>query len=291
VSRGWVAVTKKDFTDAIQAKSIWVTTALFVLAASGATVLYAQVDFFHDGTPSAAGLITFVRSATTLFVPVIAVLAGYRSIAGEREDGSIRLLLSIPVSRRDVVLGKLIGRTGVVVAPAMLAYLVAAVLAVVQIGGFDYVQFLVFGLVTALYALAYVSIAVGISASSKTTAVALAAVLAVWALFQFVWGLLGFALLFATNGFAMPSFDPIPAWYVLFTRLSPSGAFGAASSAFVPGGATAGMPTGMGAGDAGGFSMPSGPFFLEEWFGFVLLLLWIVVPVALGYRWFTSADL
>ena len=294
MSHGWIAVTRKDFRDAIRAKLIWATTALFVLAAAGATVLYAQINAFHGGDPTAAGLITFVRSATTMFVPIIALLAGYRSVAGERKDGSIRLLLSMPVTRRDMVLGKLLGRTGVVVVPILVAYVVAAVLALVQIGGFDYVQFLLFGLVTAVYALAYVSVAVGISAWSRTTAVALAGTLSFWVLFQFAWGIIGFALLFATSGGGFPSFDPVPAWYVVFTRLSPSGAFGAASSALLPGGVTAGMPTrpGAGGGAAGpGFSMPSGAFYLEEWFGFVPLIGWIVVPVTVGYRRFAAADL
>lgn len=290
MTAGWVSVAKKDFRDAIRAKSVWAVTALFVLAAAGATALYAQVDFFHGGNPTAAGLVSFVRNATTLFLPVIALLAGYRSVSGEREDGQLRLLLSLPVTRRDVVLGKLIGRTGVVVVPALLAYLVAAVLGVALMGGFDYLQFLSFGAVTALYALAYVAIGVGISASSSTASKSLVGAVLFWAVFQFFWGTIGFVLLWVTSGPGFPSFDPVPAWYVLFTRLSPTGAFGAASSTFVPGGVTAGMPTGAGSGGFG-FSLPSGPFFVEEWFGFVPLVGWVVVPVLVGYWRFAKADL
>lgn len=291
MTSGWVAVAKKDFRDAIRVRYIWIVTAIFVLFAAGATVLYAQVDLFHGGNPTAGGLISFVRSATTLFVPIIALMAGYRSVAGEREDGHVRLLLSMPVTRLDVVLGKLLGRTAVVVVPAVIAYLIAAVVGVVLMGGFDYLQFLSFGLITAVYALAYVSVAVGFSAASRSTSKALVGVVLFWALFNFFWSSIAFGLLWITSPGPFPSFDPVPAWYVLFTRLSPSGAFSAASSTFIPGGVTAAMPTGMGATGGVPFSMPSGPFFVEPWFGFLPLVAWIVVPAAVGYWRFEAADI
>lgn len=293
---GWVAVTRKDFKDAIRSRWIWLTTVLFVLFAGGATYLYASFEFFHGGDPSAAGLVSFVRGSTTLFVPIIALLAGHRSIAGEREDGSVKLLLSMPVTRRDVVVGKLLGRTGVVVVPAVLAYCVAAGLAVAMVGRFDYLQFVAFGLVTGVYALAYVSVAVGISASTGSTSKAVAGAVGFWGLFQFLWGQIAFVLLWSVNGFQFPfpeaMFDPVPSWYVLFTRLSPTGAFEAASSALLPGGAAAAaQPSGMGGGGEIGFSMPSGPFYVEDWFGVVMLVGWILLPAWIGYRRFRAADL
>jgi ABC-2 type transport system permease protein len=33
------------------------------------------------------------------------------------------------------------------------------------------------------------------------------------------------------------------------------------------------------------------PFYLTEWFAAVILLVWIIVPIAIGYRRFERADL
>jgi hypothetical protein len=41
-----------------------------------------------------------------LLIPLAALVAAYLSIAGERESGSIKFALSLPISRGDLVLGK-----------------------------------------------------------------------------------------------------------------------------------------------------------------------------------------
>jgi len=50
----------------------------------------------------------------TLFLPLVAIFAGYAAISKERTGGSLKLLLSLPHSRKDVIIGKVVGRCGVV---------------------------------------------------------------------------------------------------------------------------------------------------------------------------------
>ncbi|MFI5324093.1 MAG: ABC transporter permease, partial [Thermodesulfobacteriota bacterium] len=54
---------------------------------------------------TAASLINLVL----LFVPLIALITGAISISGERENGTLQYLLSHPVTKSEVFLGKFIG--------------------------------------------------------------------------------------------------------------------------------------------------------------------------------------
>jgi len=90
-------------------------------------------------------------------------------------------------------------------------------------------------------------------------------------------------LLLAITGSAFPQ-PPGPEWYQLFTRLNPNSAYQAAATALLPGGPGAG-------GNLAGGRSGSQPYFLESWFGFVILAIWIVVPLVLGYSRFERTDL
>jgi len=72
--------------------------------------------------------------------------------------------------------------------------------------------------------------------------------------------------------------------YQLFTRINPDSAYQAAATALFPGGPGAGgnLPGGQGGAQ---------PYFLESWFGFVILAIWTIVPLALGYSRFERVDL
>jgi ABC-2 type transport system permease protein len=65
-------------------------------------------------------------------VPVLALVASYLAIAGERESGTLKLLLGMPPTRREVVLGKLLGRLAVTTTAIVVAFTVGALLAVVM---------------------------------------------------------------------------------------------------------------------------------------------------------------
>jgi ABC-type transport system involved in multi-copper enzyme maturation permease subunit len=63
-----------------------------------------------------------------------AVVAGYLAVTGERTSGSLRVLLSYPFSRRDIVVGNLVGRAVITVAALLVGFAVASVLVVVLYG-------------------------------------------------------------------------------------------------------------------------------------------------------------
>jgi ABC-2 type transport system permease protein len=280
----WAVVAKKDFQDAIRSRALWGLSAIFLLLVGGISVVYATIDAVTQD-PSALGLIFFVASAIGTFVSVAAIVTCYRAIAGEREVGSMKILLSLPHTRRDVVVGKLVGRTAVLAVPIVVALFVGAFAGTALIGELAPVATVLFGLVGLLFALAYAGIMVGLSATTGSTTRAAALAIGFLLVFEFLWDVVLLGLVFVTNGFALPGGGAdLPAWIYPVSQVPPSSAFVTSLTAVIPD-----APL-----QAGGVAPTADAFeaiFATPWLGIVALLLWTVVPIALGYWRFRAADL
>lgn len=276
----WVAVAKKDFRDAVRSRVLLGLTVLFVLFAAGYTYLFRNLPGLLGGqgeNPSTVALITSMQSSASLLVPLIALVIGYKAIVGERESGSLKLLLGLPHTRRDIVFGKLLGRTAVVTVSVVVGFAAAGVVALTFYDSFAVVEFVVFTLMTIGFALVFVAIATGFSAAMRSASRALYGAFGLFILFQFVWGFIPLIIRYVINGFSLPNVTQTPNWAVFLSTLNPQVAYSRATSALLP--------------DLASASTTSAPFYLQNWFGFVILALWLLVPVALGYRRFKGTDL
>jgi ABC-2 type transport system permease protein len=281
----WAVIARKDFQDAIRSRALWGLSAIFLLLVGGVAVLYASLDEISGGDPSAVGLIFFVASTIGLFVSVAAIVICYRAIAGEREVGSMKILLSLPHTRRDVVIGKVVGRTAVLAVPIVVALLVGAFVGTSMLGEIAPVATVLFGVVGLLFALTYAAIMVGFSATTGSTTRAAALAIGFLVVVEFLWDVVVLALVYVANGFAFPAVtSDFPAWIYPVSQIPPSSAFVTSLTAVIPDApaqAAGNVPT------ADAF----GAFFATPWVGVVSLLLWAVVPVVLGYWRFEAADL
>ncbi|UTF54867.1 ABC transporter permease subunit [Natronosalvus rutilus] len=279
----WMHIASKDFADAGRSMMLWALTVLLVLLVAGVSAIpYLLAD---GTTPTFEQALNFLFTPIGLLVPIIGLVVGYQAIVSERESGSIRFLLGLPNTRRDVVLGKVVGRAGVVAVPTLIGFLVGAVVIGALYDGFivtDYLGLLVFSLIMGLV---YVSVAVAISASVSSRAKALAGVLGFFVLFDFLWEFVPMAMYWAVEG-NLPGFDGLPAWYLFVLRLSPGQALSALALTLIEF---------AGAGDldltAAGRVAGEVPFYLENWFAWIIVVLWITVPVSLGYLRFKNAIL
>lgn len=162
-----IDVFRKDILDVRRAKIVWFVGALFTLLV---VLFFYQVQEFGgiagvDDMLLALWNLVFVGA---MFIPAVALVAAYLSIAGERESGSLKYLLSTPISRRDVVLGKFLSRTVVVVVSLLVAFAVSVLLAIVWFGLSHLDAFVGIAALMILYSLAYVAVAIAISASTAT---------------------------------------------------------------------------------------------------------------------------
>lgn len=283
----WVHVARKDFADASRSMVLWALTALLILLVAGVSSIPYLLH--SDGpAPMFEDAIGFLFQPIGLLVPILGLVIGYQSIVSERESGTIRFLLGLPNTRRDVVVGKVLGRSAVVGVATLIGFLVGGIVIVVLYDGFavvDYLGLLVFSLIMGLV---YVAIAVGVSASVTSRAKAVAGVLGIFIIFDMLWQFIAMAIYWVLEG-ALPDIygqGTLPAWFLLLERLSPGHALTAISLDLV---------TVIGFEDieltAAGRVAGEVPFYLETWFAWVFVLAWILVPLAIGYLRFDRAIL
>lgn len=288
----WLAIAKKDFRDAVQSRALWALVVVFVLLSIGSTYAFVQVPelFGERSGATFAGLVFFTTGLTGLFVPLAAIVVCYKSLAGERELGSIKLLLSLPTNRLNVFTGKVVGRAAVLVFGLGVGVLVGLGFGSVLLGTLDVVATLVFVLVTVGFAGIYAGIMVGLSATTGSTSRATTLALGYFVVFELFWDVVPMAILYIVNGFRLPS--TMPDWVFLVGQLSPSSAYLSAVVALLPGLAkTAGAaPAQAGVGAELTPAEPD-PFYLSPEVGIVVLALWLVVPFLIGYYRFSVADL
>ena len=278
----WAVVAKKDFQDAIRSRALWALSALFLVLVGLFAVVYASVDEVSGGDPTALGLIFFVAGAIGTFVSFAAIITCYKALAGERESGSMKVLLSLPHTRRDVVLGKLIGRTAVLAVPIVIALVLGIVLGMGLLGDLAPVATVLLGVVGLLFALTYAGIMVGISATTGSTSRAAALAIGFLFVFEFLWDVVVLGIVYVANGLVLPTAG-FPDWTYPLTQVPPSNAFVTTLVAVIPDAPAA----------AAGGQNPAqiDAFFGTPWIGLLALVLWTVVPIALGFWRFQAADL
>lgn len=134
-----------------------------------------------------------VYMSFTLPVMILGIAVGHNAVVGERTAGTVRLVLGMPVTRRDLFLGKLLSRVGIVVAMLLSLLLLAEVLVVTRLGELYLGAFIALAGWTLLYGIIWTVVTVSISAAVSSRYRSLAAIGATYFAFgtgRGLWGLL-----------------------------------------------------------------------------------------------------
>ncbi|ELZ19036.1 ABC transporter permease subunit [Natrinema limicola] len=284
-------VARKEFEDAGRSKLLWSLIGLLVgIVVIGYVAIWQTVD---DTT--AAEVLSFLGVPLQVILPVAALIAGYMAVVGERRSGSIKILLGLPPNRTDVVFGKLLGRMGVVGLAVGLAFLVSLVLGAALFGSVPFVDWLGFAAVSLLFGLMFVGLAVGVSASVSTRGKSMATVVGLYMVFVALWELL------TAGPYYLIYDEPVPVeaetWYLVLEQFNPLFAYSNLASAILensvyPFRFQYGLQEMQAAGMTPAERYPGdAPFYLQDWFGVVVMLCWLIVPVAIGYYRFQRTDL
>ncbi len=263
----WRVLVKKDFLDAYRTWSLGVAAVSFVLFLT----VPVYVGMNNASTPGAVnffGAIGFI----VFLLPLAAFMMSYDAIAGERELGSLKLLLAQPYTRRDVVAGIAVGRTIVVGTATFLGIFVATVVFLALGGGVQLGSYVAFLVLVLLLAAAYAGTAVSFSAASPTSNRALATSVGFFILTLVGWSSIPQLIRYVLNGFSTPG-DGRPEWATVIDSLSPIRAFSTGIDTLVHSNGAVGS------------------FYETGWFAILVLVAWAVIPVLLGYRQFDRADL
>ena len=296
----WQLVARKDFEDAIRSWMLWAIIGVFVTLM---VIVTAGANANTEGAPEFAEFVNFFTTlGGELLIPLTALMVGYLAITGERQSGSLRLLFGLTHDRRGVMIGKLTSRAGVMVIAALVTCVTAGVMGIVLGSPVPLDTFLVFTGFTVLLALSFIGIAIGVSARSATRMRSMGGVIGSYVLFVVLWQPIVAGIHYLSYG-ELAGLEP-PEWYLFAKLLNPIEAYRQAMMLLIDEtvfglfgwefmvenlgegaqqGSTELMLTNRVAGDL--------PIYLSEWAIVVVLLVWFIVPVALGYRAFEDADL
>jgi Cu-processing system permease protein len=261
----------------IALRNRWVVTAVILMTAFG--LVLALAGSAPGGTVGADRLAVTVASLATLsvyLVPLIALLLSYDAIAGETERGTLPLLLSYPVSRGEILFGKLVAQTAVVALAIFVGFGVTAA-AVWMAGAASAASLASLGrLYVSAVVLGGAFIAAGLclSAVARHTATAASVAIAVWivAVVLFDVALLG-ALVADNGGFFTKHVFPV------LLVAGPTDAFRLFN--------LAALDTGL---QGEGIAAAGSALQMPPWAAGVSLLGWPVVLVALAFFAFRRCD-
>lgn len=188
-------VARKELRDSIRDRWFWLFAGGFALLAAGLAVFAlssSQVVGFGGFGRTAASLIALVQ----LVVPLMGLTLGARSIAGQREAGTLRFLLSHPVSRTEVFFGLLGGIGAALLAAIAAGFGVAGLVSAARGSAVDAADLLGIALSSWLLSLAMLAVGILISTLARRAGTALGTSLFVWLVFTFVGdlGLMGASL-------------------------------------------------------------------------------------------------
>ncbi|KAB1197723.1 MULTISPECIES: ABC transporter permease [Haloferax] len=307
------SVARKDFRDAIRSRWLLGLTLFFTLLIGGSAALFFGYLLRGDGANSES-LFGFTSTLQQLFsvfgfsytgmigfiLALIALVTAHGALIDERESGTLKLLLSQPNSRRDVVFGKLLGRS-LVVSLSMLAGFVAAFVVMAVTGTqILFTPYLGQVALSGLLATSFVSIGIWLSASSDSQRQAFFGTIGIYFIFSVLWAAVSTGVPRLLNWALqeLPGLDTLTTVQIFQMRLfikylNPLRAYETLSVQLYDSAIAARLfKTGLSERLAlEPVFAESLPFYFSGEFIFLILLGWIVIPPMLGYWTFKRVDL
>lgn len=286
----WQIVAKKEYLENV--RNAW------ILAVGGIFLFLTLVSSGFAGILASGGNARFADISTTInsmsdtagfFLPILALMLGFGTISGERESGSLGLLVAQPISRLDILVGKGLGLFGVL-ASALLAGAGLGGLIVIAATGADprdITILMLFLLCTLAWSAAWLSITLFLSSFFQRRGTTIGGALFAWFFFSRpVWFLIGLGIISAVLGSQIDDMagggpPDVPGGLILLMLLNPNLAYDGLLSTLVP--------------EASGIVATLGRELLGDAFQAPLFALalaaWIALPFFGAYARFRSRDI
>ncbi len=301
-----LTVAKKDLKSVRRSSALWAGGIFLALIA--VLLAYANQGFNQTEAEAVRSTFHFLTVVLSLLLPIVALVVSYLAVAGEREGGGIKFLLSLPNMRRDVFVGKLLSRLCLVAGGVVFVYLAATSVSLTKHGAFP--AGVVFGtlLLTLVYGAVFVNIGVALSASVGSRSQAIGRSLAAYfvLVLLYLFPVIQISNVVRSLHTRVLGMDANPDLYNAVSYTSPYQAYQKATNLVVPeklaqrpfldsaANAEAGAGSQAGAesaGSAAASTPPELPVYLTDEFSLLVIAVWLVVPLLIGYRAFNNADL
>lgn len=214
-----ISIAKKEFMDNVRNRWLIIITAILLLMTIASSIAAGGGEI---GEMEAT--VTTLITLSSMFLPIIGVLLGYGTIAGEAESGALSVVLSYPVKRIEVLLGKFFGLSSVIFASVIGGFGTAGLVISIATSATEWYGYIIFMGLAMLLGILYVSLSLLFSAILKRRSTALGA-----GIFIFFWGaIIGtiFLGIYAAMGGSIQNFlsggdIKLPSWFWYELFLSP----------------------------------------------------------------------
>ena len=263
------SIAKKEFLDNWRNKWIIAVAAIFLL-------LTLVVSYFGTSSSGGSGwkdiedTIAIMMGIVTFLLPIIGLMLGYASIVGERERGSLSLMLSYPVLRHEVIIGKFVGLSTVLSLATAIGFSISGVIIGLNVEGVHWAEYGIFIVASFLLGFVYIALAIMFSSILTKRSTALGASVFLWFLFAIIWGIVLIGILATQHSLSEISQGDWtgPTWYYLASIFNPNTAFQILVALNI-------APV---AADIAG-DLPS---FYSTPITLLILLLWVVIPLGIA---------
>lgn len=280
-----VKIAKKDIRDGIRSKLLLGLIALFVLIMGGFSALSAR----GSGADDLLALLGFASILVVIvLVPVTGLVVSFKSITRERESGSLNVLLSLPFTRTDVFFGKFIGRSTLLITAILAGFVPAGIILLLATSEPFVWEYTALVLVTILFGIIFVAFGVSLSAVLQTETQATIGGIGAFVLLYFWNNIFNFinSELSLLSGDALLLVQRFALFNVFLDSLL---ALFSLNDGDIPNASWVVLEQGFGQPEQA--EVASQPFYLQHWFAFVILALWITIPLAVAHYQFNRTDL
>lgn len=192
-------IAAKEFWDRIRNRWVLAVAAVFTLFA----LIIAYFGAAQQGAVGFRGIEVTIASLVSLviyLVPLIALILGFDAIVGEREQGSLDLLLSMPITRLELLLGKFLGLSAALAFSTFAGFGLAGLLLSYRLEPGALFHYAGFMLSSILLGMAFLSLAILVSVLASDRARASGSAIALWFFFVLIYDLALLGTLVASRG-------------------------------------------------------------------------------------------
>jgi Cu-processing system permease protein len=241
-------------------------------------------SIFSDEWQGLGMTVALMMGIVQLLVPIIALMLGYAAIVREIENGSMNTLISLPVKRMEIILGKFLGLGGVLSFTILVGFGLAGIVIGIMVPDVNYVEYLVFIGATILIGIVYLTVALFFSTLFKKRSTALGGAIFLWFFFNMILPVILLGIAFAGAAFQDIMSGNAPGWYYSIQLINPMtvysmlvtlsiGSYGSAISA------------------ASAAPQLQYPGFYTSGLMILILFIWIIGFLSLAYWRFYKKDI
>ncbi|HEY8907234.1 MAG TPA: ABC transporter permease subunit [Rhodoferax sp.] len=192
-------IAAKEFRERIRNRWVLAVTAVF----SAFALVIAYFGSAQQGAVGFGSIEVTIASLVSLviyLIPLIALILGFDAIVGERERGSLDLLLSMPITRLELLLGKFLGLSAALACSTVIGFGLVGLLLGLKLPPSALYHYAGFMLSSVLLGMAFLSLAVMVSVFAADRTRASGGAIALWFFFVLVYDLILLGTLVVSGG-------------------------------------------------------------------------------------------